>query len=475
MIVGSVRTDEFKHLLQASNNTSLSVIVVQDSPVPALHGFRAALFAAYFCLFVIGLAGNAWVICVVSVVMRLPRTEAPRPFQIFILALCICDLLVLIFLSVLLADFINGEWAFQSRLLCRLYLCSESLNKFCAPVLLAALSGFCYVNLKSEIGLSRQDSTNRRRSSASSNSMVFRRWCGSGNSVSAVIVVSICLGFGIVSMTPLYAYSDLFHLLLHNSSHVMVLSTKCAFHPPDHVMTAFTIYSFVGGYVIPAASFTFFYCAILAQVHRQHSTSSARYGHPDTVPSYFWRLVRTTLGLVIFYLVCWTPYWTMTLTQSFLSSDRPNPALIMVGYFVHMLPYINSTGHPILYTLLNKALQNDFEKVKTRLILARRRKSEMASSIAGSAGSSRRMTIASVRSQRSGSGTSSMVALLSLKGGECPKSAWLIWRNPHIALDGKESYGTFSFSQATMGSPMEECWTPTSTGERSFALARDSV
>lgn len=36
--------------------------------------------------------------------------------------------------------------------------------------------------------------------------------------------------------------------------------------------------------------------------------------------------------------------------------DAPSDFAVVFGYFIHMLPYINCTGYPILYTLLNRQI-----------------------------------------------------------------------------------------------------------------------
>lgn len=298
------------------------------------------LAVVYGILFVAGLATNIRVVCVITSVLssrnnNANKKERQKNVLVYILALCCCNIVVLFFVSFLLSDLWVGYWIVQSTLVCKLYLLSESLNKFSSPFLLAALSGTCYINIC-------------RRAK-------YREL------LTYTIIIVLCVVFVIILTAPVIIFGDVIYLVLRNGTEYQYYLNKCMFNPPEHLFDVYIIYSFLFGYVAPALLFCCFYGAILLFIHRH-----ARLAVIGKALC-FWRVAKTALGLVLFYLLCWTPYWAMTLYHYI----NPYPSsgsnvLIYIGYAVHMLPYINCTGYPILYTVLNQDIKNAYRRVQQR-------------------------------------------------------------------------------------------------------------
>lgn len=310
---------EFGETIDLISKISTSDYYDEDE---SINRYRAWLIVAYCAMLTIGVIGNVWVAAVIGCVLRasnrqfgvlgVQTAEAPKAIQIYILTLCCSDLTVLAFLLFLIADLIHGHWILpSSTALCRLYLCTESLNKFCGPFLLVALSGYCYISV-----CKRHWKTNNFAASSTA---------------TCAVVITICFSLVLLLITPVYIYGDVQFLIVHNASSIYSITPKCALQPPENVLTAFTIYSFLCGYVIPAFLFTFFYASILMTAYRQVQTrvrKRADLRKPELNKrldstrvqstrrarrSYLSRVVKTSMGLVLFYIVCWTPYWLMCL------------------------------------------------------------------------------------------------------------------------------------------------------------------
>src|SRR5262245_17230353 len=116
MEVSSLPIREFYEIY--GNNISSEVY---ENFVTPLDRTRILLIAVYSSLFFIGACGNLWVACVISCVLIKTRASETRSVQIFILALCICDLLVITFLTLLIADLAFGRWVIESSWVCLLY------------------------------------------------------------------------------------------------------------------------------------------------------------------------------------------------------------------------------------------------------------------------------------------------------------------------------------------------------------------
>lgn len=354
MNVSSYRSDEF---FESFANLDRQRLIGIEYKIDRL---RAVPIIAYGFLLAIGAAGNAWVACVIGYVLGERRTRAPKCVQIYILALCACDLIVLLFSLALIVDLITGEWLIESVFLCRLYLSSESLNKFCAPFLLVALSYFCYVKIcrPTTAWTSRKG---KKNSTSSHNAGHNGRWT-SGALI--VVVCSVVVSFAL--LTPVYIYGDLHYIVYENASGPLAVVAKCAFEPSERVLTIFTIYGFILSYAAPATLFTCFHAAILHHVRKQayENVSARRRGQ-----GYLFRVTQTILGLVVFYMICWTPYWTLIMWQALTPLDgqgEMTDAGVVLNYFVHMLPYVNCTGYPILYTLLNRDIRQAYKKAVSK-------------------------------------------------------------------------------------------------------------
>lgn len=380
---------------------------VQRYAVPeTLSDYKIGLIVAYCALFAVGIYGNAWVAFVIgrllldgrkgrkgfskasmasvnNTAVSTASIPAPKPIQIYIFALCCCDLIVLCFLIFLILDLAYGSWiAPSSTFLCRLYLCSECLNKFCGPFFLVALSGYCYVRVcrndassvktaisEASLNVETKDAKKLICSGfALSKTLLRTRVC--------LVVIGICLCLAFILMTPVYLYGDVHFLILHNNTSIFSITPKCAFQPAENILTTFTIYSFICGYLVPASLFTFFYASIVGRAYRhaklrskqQRQTSTLSNNKSQRSPkSYLGRVVKTTLGLVLFYLLCWTPYWALVIRAYMIPHDeqgRTTNSGVVLSYFLHILPYVNCTGYPILYTVLNKSITDSYKIVK---------------------------------------------------------------------------------------------------------------
>lgn len=277
--VSSYRYDEF--LLDFEH--------VDRSKMPGIEyridRLRAVPLVAYTILFCVGMLGNIWVSCVIGCIIGRSSTRAPRSVQIYILALCCCDLVVLVFSLALILDLFYGEWLIESKFLCLLYLSSESLNKFCSPFLLVALSYFCYAKICRPTG---------QVASSSGQHQFF-----DGDVRSSSMIALGCFILSFVALTPVYQYGDLHFIVYENHSQLLDIITKCAFEPSEpHVLTVFTVYGFAIGYAAPTLLFTCFHAAILWRVHRAQAIQNAT----RRATAKFLRVTKTIMGLVFFYL-----------------------------------------------------------------------------------------------------------------------------------------------------------------------------
>uniref|UniRef100_A0A915HI56 G-protein coupled receptors family 1 profile domain-containing protein n=1 Tax=Romanomermis culicivorax TaxID=13658 RepID=A0A915HI56_ROMCU len=84
---------------------------------------------------------------------------------------------------------------------------------------------------------------------------------------------------------------------------------KCVVPMPGQFLENYTLYLFIIGFCVPTLIITCCYASILAKIlaHRQRLSSTA--GGHSQLPTV--RVTVMIITLVLLYLVCWTPYWTM--------------------------------------------------------------------------------------------------------------------------------------------------------------------
>lgn len=190
-------------------------------------------------------------------------------------------------------------------------------------------------------------------------------------------IITLALGVLIVLMAPVYLYGGLYYVVVfeqkdaNESSLVHYVALKCLFHMnPDRKtghnegggrISDFILYTFVVGYAIPATAFTTFYFLLWRYV-RRHSWRAR-----SLVNS--WRVARTVLGLVSFFLLCWTPYWAVVLASNAKTQYKPSdrdPITLGVAYITHLLPYINCLGYPLIYIMLNRKIKENYELIRAK-------------------------------------------------------------------------------------------------------------
>lgn len=294
------------------------------------------VFSVTACLlFVCGILANVRVLKrVYNALRREHQRHPPRHVFVYIGALVITDIMLLINIPFFVTDHATGEWMFGEGL-CKFTYCNESINKCLTSFILAALSFDRLVTVRK---------------------ILKPKW----RTLKAATRILLCsLVAALILVYPLYIHTKTVDLYEENNSTNHRSVYKCVFEPPESQLqttTIFTLVIFSCGFCLPLVFIlgsygTILYYLIKSGYFTVHGRSQGQ------------QITWYLLLLSVIYLLCWTPYWVITVimveldlqsTEPIFVDDDGSPYMTYVILFVHLLPYLNAVLNPIAYGYLTR-------------------------------------------------------------------------------------------------------------------------
>lgn len=330
--------DKFFHLLNLSNKTTtredlIRYILQQKITLWHLWNFMFGMRIFYSFLFIFGMLGHLWVLCVVGYILKVLRGVIQNPnLFIYILCMSMVDVLVLLSLPMLVTNMYFFQWIF-GRCLCKVYWIVESINKMLSTFVLCALScerylTICHTNWK----------------------------CGMRNTEGTVKLIGILIILVVVLLIPVYFYADEYwspeYFIVKNETFSVKIQ-GCNLVMTHVILLGFTVYIFCVGFCAPAFLITYFYVRILYKMYSHTSTSRNRVNTQVPVR----RVTCTIFAIVVFYLVCWGPYWGITLFSIIVPDQMNDVNGVQLMHILHSLVYVKSAFNWLPYSFLNKQLR----------------------------------------------------------------------------------------------------------------------
>ncbi|KAI6215156.1 hypothetical protein M3Y94_00352300 [Aphelenchoides besseyi] len=309
----------------------------QNEYVVPFQGYRRYVAYTYGIFNLAGFLVNGWVLYVVGPLLVAPQVKVPKSILFYILTLCVSDLMTMI------GDEIAwGTWKL-STFACTTYLLFDSMNKFVAPIIVVLISRTCYATVC--LSKSRQD-----RAASLKNAIP--------QVLASMVVVMILLW-------PVFAYTNITRLYIKPNEtirEVWVLQ-KCGFFPPPKVELGFNIIACTLSYAIPLFGIIYWYMSgwlirtplvLLHYIFKHKLPNSANGATADVALR---KVITTVLVLTVVYVLCWTPYWISLFVHRIITSVKMHVSLIVIMYMVHLLPYISCSAYPLIFTVMNRAIQ----------------------------------------------------------------------------------------------------------------------
>ncbi|XP_011867166.1 PREDICTED: somatostatin receptor type 2-like [Vollenhovia emeryi] len=276
----------------------------------------------YFIVFIVGIFGNSLVIYVIS---RFSSMQTVT--NMYIVNLAIADECFLIGIPFLVTTMILHNWVF-GKFMCKAYMTTTTINQFTSSLFLLIMSADRYVAVCHPI------SSSKIRTPLISKIVSFTAWATS-----------------ILFMIPVFRYAD---TMEYSNGHA-----SCnIFWPNDRGgQTAFILYSFILGFVLPLIFILNFYFLVIKKLRTvgPQNKSKERKRHR--------KVTRLVLTVITVYIFCWLPYWVTQLALIFTPPRQCQTSMSIASFLLAgFLSYSNSAMNPILYAFLSDNFKKSFLK-----------------------------------------------------------------------------------------------------------------
>ncbi|XP_072098848.1 somatostatin receptor type 2-like [Mobula birostris] len=306
-------------------STDIQSNLTQNNTKPFFLDMRGSVLLPfiYFVVCVVGLSGNTLVI---YVILRYAKMKTVT--NIYILNLAIADELFMAGLPFIAIQVAMGYWPF-GQACCRILMTVDGINQFTSVFCLTAMSVDRYLAVVHPIKSSRW---RKPRVAKLVNVAV---WF-----ISLLVILPIMIYSGVVQNAP------------RNSSCTIIFPSE------DQMWyTAFTIYTFVLGFVLPFAIICLCYLMIIFKV----KASGIRVGSSKRKKSEK-KVTKMVSIVVAAFACCWLPFYIFNLVPLGVNV-LPTQASKGVFEFIVLLSYANSCANPILYAFLSDNFKKSFQNV----------------------------------------------------------------------------------------------------------------
>ncbi|KAI6227699.1 Somatostatin receptor type 5 [Aphelenchoides fujianensis] len=257
-------------------------------------------------------------------------TIAIRPYMrsitnVYMTSLCMADFVYLANLLLVAATQLNDKsWPFGDAM-CTLYHGTETTGKYASVmfVVLLASDRFC--------------------------AMCKPNFCARYRNYRVALGLSVLAWLlALTAAFPLFTYSS-----VATAPHRAVrdLHRLCIIKWPSMESARWYVtFSSVLIFVLPLALIIFFYYHILSKL-RQALKGHKRMRRAASTRAPYHRVTRLVLWVVIFHVICWTPFWLFNLFSSIFQWRISTQFDRIVVNVIHLFPYLNCALNPLVYAV----------------------------------------------------------------------------------------------------------------------------
>ncbi|CAJ0582910.1 unnamed protein product, partial [Mesorhabditis spiculigera] len=259
--------------------------------------------------------------------------------NVYILSLCLADFIYLFDLSFVAATQLNQKsWPF-GEMVCTFFHGSEATGKYASVlfVVLLAADRYCamckpsvcarYRNYQTAIGLS------------------LAAWM-------TALFISM----------PLYFVSEVMPIVIERNNERKLNLFCIVKWPGKEVARTYIGLSSISIFFIPLGIIVYCYYHILNKL-REAVQGSKRLRRAGTTKAPYQRVTRLVLWVVIFHVICWSPYWIFNMLSSIFTVKMSSWLERIVINIIYLFPYINCALNPLLYGISSDNFRMAFRSV----------------------------------------------------------------------------------------------------------------
>ncbi|GMT03435.1 hypothetical protein PENTCL1PPCAC_25609, partial [Pristionchus entomophagus] len=288
-----------------------------SGPVSA-HTLRLALTVTHLSLVCIGTVN------LLVIVLILSRPRYMRSItNVYMIGLCLADFIYLTNLTLVAATQLSDKsWPFGS-MICTLYHGTETTGKYASVLFVVLLAADRYC------------------------AMCRANWCARYRNYQTAIVLSIFAWIiAFLFALPLYTYASQVYVRFKESGATVIYCI--ANWPSSDSARWYISISSICLFAAPMIFIIYFYYHILIKL-REAVKGSKRLQRASSTRAPYQRVTRLVLWVVIFHVICWSPFWLFNLFSSIFKTRITTHFERIVVNILHLFPYVNCALNPLLY------------------------------------------------------------------------------------------------------------------------------
>ncbi|CAD5228788.1 unnamed protein product [Bursaphelenchus okinawaensis] len=309
-------------LLSAMDNITTTVAPKasdENSPSATVHQMRLLLTVTHLLLVSLGTI-NLVVVFVIAV-----KPYMRSITNVYMVSLCLADFMYLANLVLVAATQLNNKsWPF-GQLLCTFYHGTETTGKYASVMFVVLLAADRYC------AMCRPSICARYR-----------------NYKVALALTCLAWTLAVAASFPLFAIAEVVMLRFRSVENVHKLCI--AKWPNSDAARWYITFSSILIFAIPLGLIIFFYYHILNKL-RAAVKSNKRMRRSSSSRAPYHRVTRLVLWVVIFHVMCWSPFWTFNLFSSILRLRISTQFDRIVVNVIHLFPYMNCALNPLVYAV----------------------------------------------------------------------------------------------------------------------------
>ncbi|KHN73561.1 Somatostatin receptor type 5 [Toxocara canis] len=299
-----------------------------------VHHMRLALTITHLLLVSLG---SVNMLVIVVIVLR-PYMRSIT--NVYMIGLCLADFIYLTNLTLVAATQLNDKsWAFGS-FICTLYHGTESTGKYASVMFVVLLAADRYY------AMCRADVCTRYR-----------------NYRVALVASAFAWSVAIGAAVPLYVFAEVAVLRFRGKtrSHRLCIAKW----PSSDTARWYITFSSILIFALPLVLIVFFYYHILNKL-REALKGSKRLCRASSSRAPYHRVTRLVLWVVVFHVICWSPFWLFNLFSSIFRLRIQTQFDRIVINIIHLFPYVNCALNPILYAAQAENFRTAFRSLFLR-------------------------------------------------------------------------------------------------------------